>query len=195
MTLLRRAPREVYRVYSEEEFFAETTPHAEHVDAASPGSTERQLQRLAGATVLLVTVGMVGGMIVVSSVSSPASRRRGGARSSTASGSLPPAGDRIARMQASTGMPVAPARRVDEGGTAPHVGPRNQQAGWRRRSLTKPPHRLRPRVAFTQTVSVQDPARVVPSVEAGTPVNVTEPTTGASVASPQPVQIEFGFER
>jgi hypothetical protein len=195
MTLLRRAPREVYRVYSEDEFFAETTPHAEHVDAASPGSTERQLQRLAGATVLLVTVGVVGGMIVVSSVSSPASRRRGGARSSTASGSQPPAGDRIARMQASAGMPDGTGRSVDRGGTAPHVGGRKRQAGWRRRSLTKPPHRVAPRGGVTQTVSVQDPAQVVLSVEAGTPVNVAEPTTGASVASPKPVQIEFGFER
>lgn len=195
MTLLRRAPREVYRVYSEEEFFAETTPHAEDAGAVSPGGNERQLQRLAGATVLLVTVGVVGGMIVVASVSSPASRRRGGARSSAASRFPPPAGDRVARMQASTGMPVAPARRVDRGGTTSHVGGRKQQAGWRRRSLSKPPNRLGPRVAFTQTVSVQDPAQVVLSADAGTPVNVAEPTPGTSAASPQAAQTEFGFER
>ncbi len=181
-------------MYSEEEFFAETTPHAEHVDSASPGST-RQLQRLAGATVLLVTVGVVGGMIVLSGVSSPASRRRGGARPSTANGSLPPAGDRVARMQASTGMPVAPARRVDRGVTAPHVGARKQQAGSRRRSLTEPPHRATPQGEVTQTVNVRDPAQAVLEADAETAVNVAEPTTGASVASPQPVQIEFGFER
>lgn len=182
-------------MYGEEEFFAQTTPHPEHVDAVSPGGTERQLQRLAGATVLLVTVGVVGGMIVVSSVSSPTSRRRGGARSSAAGGSLPPAGDRVARMDASAGMPDAPERRVDRGGTAPHVGGRKQQAGWRGPAFTRPPHRVKPRVAVTQTVSVQDSAKVVLSANAGAPVSVADPTTGASAAAPQPVQTEFGFER
>jgi hypothetical protein len=194
MTLLRRAPREVYRVYSEEEFFAETTPHAEHVDA-SRGNSERQLQRLAGATVLLVTVGVVGGMIVVSIVSSPASRRRGGARSSTASGSLPPAGDRVARMQASAGMPDVRERSVDRRGTAPHVGGREQQASSRRRPLVESPRRVRPHGVVTQTVGVQGPARVLLEADAWVPVRVAEPTAGAPVASPQPAQIEFGFER
>jgi hypothetical protein len=193
MKLLRRAPREVYRVYSEDEFFADTTPHAEHVEAPSPGSTERQLQRLAGATVLLVTVGVVGGMIVLTSVSTPASRRRGDARSSATSGSPPPAGDRMARMDASSGIPAVPERPVDRDGTAPHIGGRKQQAGSRRRALTAPPRRVRPRVAGTQTVSAR--AQAVLSANAGAPVSLAEPATETSAVSPQPVQVEFGFER
>ena len=152
-------------MYSQEEFFADTTPHAEHLDAASPRSTERQLHRLAGATVLLVTVGVVGSMIVVSTVSLPAGRRRSGARALAASGSLPPAGARVA------------------------------QAGLRRRSPAKPPHRVKPQAAVTQIVSVQGPAQVVLEANAGAPVSVAELTTRTSAASPQPVQIEFGFER
>jgi hypothetical protein len=195
MTWLRRAPREVYRVYGEEEFFAETTPHTEPANPTPDGNAEHQLQRLVGATALLVTVGVVGGMIAIASISSSAGRRRSGTRVSAAGGSPLPAGERVARMDASAGMPVAPGRRVDRDSSAPPAGERKRPAGPRRSAPAASPHRLRPRVVVAQIVSAPDSAPVVQVASAGAPVSVTDSMTGTSVASRQPVQAEFGFER
>jgi hypothetical protein len=66
MTLLARAPREVYRVYSEEEFFGEDGLRGGVAGAGlfelvgSPGTGERRLRRLAGVAALAGAVGAVG---------------------------------------------------------------------------------------------------------------------------------------
>jgi hypothetical protein len=67
MTLLRRAPREVYRVYSEEEFFDGVAHEQLFEPILSAERGERRLRRLAGAAMLAGAVGTVGGAIAVDS--------------------------------------------------------------------------------------------------------------------------------
>ncbi len=97
MTLLRRAPREVYRVYDEDEFFA-SAGIGQCGEAPAP-ELEGRAHRVAGVTVLLAAVGAVTGLVVITSLS-PAARagRRAGARLSAdgdAVGSSRPASTRI----------------------------------------------------------------------------------------------------
>jgi len=83
MTLLRRAPREVYRLYGEDEFLscadaggrseATTDSFEVHVPAAG----RRALQRILGTTMLLATAGALGGLIALTTMpSAPRARRR-----------------------------------------------------------------------------------------------------------------------
>jgi hypothetical protein len=86
MTLLRRAPREVYRVYDEEEFFARAD--RDECFGSSDGSGEPRLRRVAGVTVLLAAAGAVGGLIAITSLSAATgARRRVGARRLATTGS------------------------------------------------------------------------------------------------------------
>ncbi len=69
MTLLRRRPRAVYRVYDEDEYLAGVDPlpvWEEEAQGKSPAgelSHGRKLQRLAGAAALTGAVGTVGGVV------------------------------------------------------------------------------------------------------------------------------------
>ncbi len=74
MTLLRRAPREVYRVYGEEEFLASAGMEETFEDLAD--SRDRRMQRLAGATLLVAITGVAGGLVVVTSLPSAAGGTR-----------------------------------------------------------------------------------------------------------------------
>jgi hypothetical protein len=72
MTLVRRRPREVYRVYSEEEYLngagAELAGVGEWpagVEPARHGSGERRLRRVAGVAMLTGAVGAVGGVVAL----------------------------------------------------------------------------------------------------------------------------------
>jgi hypothetical protein len=65
VTLLRRAPREVYRIYSEEEFFDGASGMELFTPTSSSGRGERRLRRLAGAAMLAGAVGMTGGAVVL----------------------------------------------------------------------------------------------------------------------------------
>jgi hypothetical protein len=65
MTLLRRAPREVYRVYSEAEFFDGAAGMELFTPASGSGAGERRLRRLAGAALLAGAVGTMGGAVVL----------------------------------------------------------------------------------------------------------------------------------
>jgi hypothetical protein len=119
MRLLRRAPREVYRVYGEAEFFADAGPAA-HPEPEADGVSERWLRRVIGTTLLLAAAGAVGGVVASAGTPSAPSARRG-IRSSlvAAAGSLV-AGARIhlvagARVHVTRGRPVSRAR-ADRGG-------------------------------------------------------------------------------
>jgi hypothetical protein len=78
MTLLRRAPREVYRVYDEEEFLARTDCEVAFEAVAASG--ERRMKRVLGATTLVAITGVVGGLAVFTSprVAAGGSRRSRG---------------------------------------------------------------------------------------------------------------------
>jgi len=96
MTLLHSAPREVYRVYSEEEFWsiAERQLHQEGpADRSTPGRApdegQRTLRRLAASTVLLTALGTCGVLVTIAAIPSGSrDGHRGAARLLAATGSL-----------------------------------------------------------------------------------------------------------
>lgn len=61
MKLLRRSPREVYRIYDEEEFFADPTRELETV-----AEGRSRLMVVVGALMLLVGIGAFGGLLASS---------------------------------------------------------------------------------------------------------------------------------
>lgn len=76
MVAVRRTQRPVYRVCSEEEFFATPDALADClVPAPQSPSLERRLRRWAGAAALTGAVGAVGGAIAVWAMRSPTDRR------------------------------------------------------------------------------------------------------------------------
>jgi len=62
VTSLRRAPREVYRLYDEEAFFAGADQEERRKSATTPPGG-RRLRRIAGTTTLLAAMGATGGLI------------------------------------------------------------------------------------------------------------------------------------
>jgi hypothetical protein len=189
MTLLRRAPREVYRLYGEEEFFAATPPD-ERIGPLPPGPSGNQLQRLAGATVLLAALGAVGGLIAVTGVASLAgSRRRGSVRLAVATGSVLPTRPDVWRARRSAGVQFARERAMQPAHSA-------RRAGTRARGTVVAPRRRGDRVAITTSGKSASPAPapLQPGATA-MPSGATEMTAGAPVVRRQPVQFEFGFER
>jgi hypothetical protein len=127
MTLLRRRPRAVYRVYSEDEYLAgadpfvdwdaaaeldrdvptaEPTAHRQKPNMRPRGhSRERRLHRLAGAAALTGAVGAVGGVIAVAGLRSHPVTRQIAANISVAAPAAPSV---IARSDSS----VHPVRRA-----------------------------------------------------------------------------------
>jgi hypothetical protein len=204
MTLLRRAPREVYRVYSEEEFFAVGEDALLAGSAASAGLSEpavsvgagdRRLRRLAGAAALAGAVGAVGATLAVTD-----SRPAGGAASRTVTDTDPLLSARArvstsavasARPRAGRSpLPVRPSpaaavamsqRAPGEHRRAPHVGdmPRERTEGARRYAALTP-----------RAVSDAELAR--PSAAA---IDVARVSAAAVAVTSQPQHAEFGFER
>jgi hypothetical protein len=178
MTLLRRAPREVYRVYSEEEFFA-IADRDERFD--SSGATgERRLHRVAGATVLLAVTGAVGGLIAIASLSAATGARRRVGASRLASTrpfiSAPATRSRVLRESHGVGR----ARRPD-----PHRQRDARRAG--------------PARAVPRSLAVATPvrsARPTASAAVATAARPLRMTASSAAAAPQASgQSEFGFER
>lgn len=184
MTLLRRAPREVYRVYDEEEFFA-ADAREEHVQAAAPGTGVRWPQRVAGATVLLAVTAAVGGVVAIAGTR-PArgGGRRAGASLLAATGSLVSARARVWRAPAGSG------------------GPRRQGSP-SRRARDVPPSWARARVAIGARAEARP--RLASASPRLRPVQVEAAVASARVAQPAAVSAsagvrvpgpaEFGFER
>ena len=194
MTLLRRAPREVYRVYGEEEFFA-AAARDERFELTG-GRGERRRHRVAGATVLLAATGAVGGLIALTSLSAATSaRRRVGAGLLTATRSF--ASSRATRVQV---WRERPSRRLSPAELR-EPGPRS----------ARPDSASCPRTSTRRPVSTGQPARAVPraspperrprgggraqspqmAAAAAQPVQVT----ASAAPPPRSGQSEFGFER
>jgi hypothetical protein len=186
MAVLRRAKREVYRVYSEEEFLSPThTPTDWSVSPAEGAPRERPLRRLAGIAALTGAVGTVVGAIALAGVGS----RSAGLRV-TASAAPRPAAARP------TSAPVAGAHRN-----------RSPRAG-----RGAHPHDVHGRAA--RSVSGHRPAGYRPArrrrdidslarrtqLPSGTAVTAERESVASAQASAQataraPVRSEFGFER
>jgi hypothetical protein len=219
MTLLGRAPREVYRVYTEEEFFGADEIFACGEDglgggvasagpfapAGPSGMRERRLRRLAGVAAL---AGAVGATFAATGPWAPA----GAGRRAVADSRVAAPTRTVARAS------VPGARRADE--AAPPVRRQLADAGLLRpRGEHLRPGALRdaapirrwrggeyaPRYADAVLTSRTAPAPALARPN-GAPVDVasanaapvdvaTTTAIGASATTPQPQHAEFGFER
>jgi hypothetical protein len=114
MTLLQRTPREVYRVFDEDEFLVRGAP--EHHSASPPQlGAQRRLRRIAGTTVLVAATGAVGGLLALAGMFSVSgNRRRAGARrfaATASSGALRSASSHVAAAGAPRGLTVSGGSR------------------------------------------------------------------------------------
>jgi len=187
MTLLRRAPREVYRVYGEEEFFA-CAGGDERLEVAASGMGERRrLQRVAGAAMLLAAVGAVGGLIAITSLSPVAGDgRRVGAGLLAATGSLvasPAARAHVWRERAGSDGPRHRSVRDRQADRRSAPDPRADRARSVRRAGA--PHMM-------AAVALRQPSA---PIEAAAPASVARLTARASAGPQRSGQSEFGFER
>ena len=181
MRLPRRAPREVYRVYGEEEFFAAAHEPPPWSAPESASDARAHLHRIAGATMLLAVIGAIGGLIAAASLTSVGgSRRRSGARRVAGlTGSLRSTRPLVDARSEHSSLSRAP-RRVSR------RPPRWDSAELLRHSRASvsrvtPPRALRERISTGEVAAPAQSAREVP-----------EPS--GSVAAPS-AQAQFGFER
>jgi hypothetical protein len=212
MTLLG-APREVYRVYGEEEFFARVErelslgPSAgERIDAAPSAAGGRMLRRAVGPTLLLAVIGAVGGLVAMTAV--PSSSRRGRRAGAAAGGARPLAatGSLVASPGAGVQVWRAPRDRVDPGGPLTREwqvgrGQAVRSAATATQRQPSPAGTL-PAGAAASASGVTAPAtelaastlaaRPSPAPSAGV---AAHPVTAAPAQSPPQGQAEFGFER
>ena len=170
MNMLRGAPREVYRVYGEAEFFADGA-RVHRFEPAGQRTGERWLRLVIGTTLLLAAAGAVGGVIASAGVH-PAARAERASRSA---------------LLAAAGSLVARARlHVTRGRT-----PRPAQAGGE--SHGQRPRRVRrartsaPRASIPVAASTQASYASAPAAPAAPPAAPTTPRP--------PSPSEFGFER
>jgi hypothetical protein len=200
MMRVRRAPREVYRVYSEEEFFGEDELLAGGVAderrVRSAGGADQRWHTAAGVTIAAAAIGAIGGLVALTWVASaPRGGRRATAGLRAAAGSLAPS--RLAGTHVWKGPSNAD-------------GPRPRGVTMRRIAAAKPsrragtPARARRspgvgvREQFTQTVamaptSYEAAAVARPLASAGA---VSAPTAALQPLHPtHPAASEFGFER
>jgi hypothetical protein len=197
MTVLRRASREVYRVYGEYEFLARVADHQD-VEPAVPASSQRSLHRVAGTTMLLAAAGMVGGLVALTSLSTGT-----GARRRIATGLLAANGSRSARSRRSARLAPAEVWREAAGAR----GSYRRGAQEPRTSRVRVPRHVAQPARFrldrpNPTVMTAD--RTVPVADEAQPrsapieaVTSTSSAVATAVAS-QPQrsgQPEFGFER
>jgi hypothetical protein len=198
MTVLRRTPREVYRVYGEDEFLAHIADHRD-IEPAAPASAQRLLHRVAGTTMLLAAAGIVGGLVALTSLSSGT-----GARRRIASGLLAANGSRSARFRRSARLAPAEVWREAAGARGSYRrGAREPMTSRVRagRHAARRPARLPldrpepPVITADRTVPVADEAqpRSAP-IEAATSTSSAVATAVAS-RSRRSGQSEFGFER
>jgi hypothetical protein len=191
MMLLRREPREVYRVYSEDEFFE--CAAADEPSVATATGAERR-HRAAGVTMLLAAVGAVGGLIAIASLTPAArsGRRTGGllaaARPSAAS-----------RLQSA----LVWRQSANAAGLRPRSAPpRQMPRAHRSRRVTAPARgtvaaRSHNRVARVPAVPILAPAqqRLQVVAAAGRVEVATSAPVGRNPSPSRSGASEFGFER
>jgi hypothetical protein len=187
MKLLRRAPREVYRVYGEAEFFADAG-RVSHPEPEADSVSERWLRRVIGTTLLLAAAGAVGGVVASASAPSAPGARRGMRSSLVAAAGSLVAGARVrlgtgARIHRPRGLPLSRAR-TDRAGAGdlrarPH---RAGSVGERGAGEHIPP--LAPGAEVEST-----------PIRAAVPASTARATVAAPAASRHLGRAEFGFER
>jgi hypothetical protein len=197
MTLLRRAPREVYRVYGEQEFL-EGADHAEalpplaracedrraNARSAAPGGGGRHLRRVTGTALLVGAVGAVGAVTAASGLLSGRGpgRRIGESRRASL-------GPLVASHVSRAPIWRARAPRTLRSALRPASQPMRTGQGLavvRRRGLARGGRRPGVEIAVERP---QHPPAVQASVAGLTA------TAGAPAGAQRPMHPEFGFER
>jgi hypothetical protein len=185
MTLLQRSPREVYRVYDEDEFLAGAG--SDDCLALPVQAAEQRLHRVAGVTVLLTALGAVAALVTLAATSSTTGGRRGGAALLAASGtagSLRTVGAHVWQQSPGT-RPPRPARgEVDL--PLDSRAARARRAGGAREQGTE--------------IEASNPASSAAPAAPALPAEAAPMTASAALrpeASPKArsAQPEFGFER
>jgi hypothetical protein len=186
MTLLRRAPREVYRVYTEDEFLADAT--CEELFPTSGRAVSSRRLRFAGTTLLLAAAGAVGGLVVLTSMQ-PLSggRRRERPRPVMTSGLL--ASVRAQHLNVRRQRGAAGVDGPGRGSVSRHIARRQSRA-----SVVRARKHRHDVAAPSELARVRTSAPVTqrPAVEVVANVGA-QPTVAAAVG--EPGQAEFGFER
>jgi hypothetical protein len=200
MMRVRRAPREVYRVYSEDEFFGEDELLAGGVTderhVRSAGGADQRWHTAAGVTIAAAAIGAIGGVVALTWVASaPRGGRRATAGLLAAASSLAPshlAGTHVWRgpSNAEGARPrEMTVRRVAVARASRRAGAPVRAVSARRPPVVGTREQVTQTVAMTPT-SYEAAAVARPLASAGA---VSAPT-----AAPQPAHpavSEFGFER
>lgn len=196
MTLLQRAPREVYRVFDEEEFLARVA-HEPRTEPAAAAAAGRRLRRIGGATVLLAATGAVGGLLAMAGVlSASGTRRRAGVRrlaSTASSGALQWPTAHVG------GARVVRDRTISSGSRDLGEHPQTNHARVSRppRSALRSLVKHRPAVVLSasrsMSVAVVSEQRSTPSEVA--PSRSNRPATVGASQPRRSGRSEFGFER
>jgi hypothetical protein len=204
--LRRRAPREVYRVYDEDEFldgagdeeFFEPVEPVKPVKpvepvklgepAASAGTGERRLRRLAGAAMLVGAVGTVGGAIAIN-ISRPA---RGAARRTSPSSPVATRSYITTMTRASASVhPSAAGHHVSSAQAPPsHPVAHASHGGGGRRRAGRKDVAWRGHARGARRNAAVGQGLATPAMLARSEVSVSEPA-----APPRAEHAEFGFER
>jgi hypothetical protein len=170
MAILRRTPRAVYRVYSQDDYLA----GADQLDSRDPSpvagvSRERLLRRLAGAAVLTGAVGATAGVIVLAGIRERSTDRQVAVNRLPRSQAVPP--------PAASNSSI----RADRPGAGPHDAAARRSAADRRKLIRRrrSPYAVPASLTRRKFASVRGSAR-----------NVLNETAGKPTA-----QSEFGFER
>lgn len=199
MRLPRRAPREVYRVYDEDEFFARADHDERLLEPSASGIGERRLRRVAGATALLAVSGAVLGLVAIAGLPAPSgTRRRAGTNLLAATGS-------IAASRASLGQPRRePATSAASGRQSVRESASSRARVPVRRASPSPSPSVRARAAepprrtlasAQQTTVIAMSPRGAASEAAASPSQPLRTMASAAAAQQRSGQAEFGFER
>ncbi len=193
---VRRAPREVYRVYSEDEFFGEETLAGEAVEGchvAPVGGGDTRWHAAAGATIAAAAIGAIGGLIALT-WSAPAPR--GGRRVLfAAAGSL--SSSHLAGVQ----VWRVPSRAESQRRRRATVRASAAVQAWRGAGMPVRAAGTRRSRGSAARQAVEQMGVMTPAIYEATAVSrssVSATAMSAGPASPQPAHVaasEFGFER
>jgi hypothetical protein len=191
MTVLQRRPREVYRVFDEDDFFLRGAGES-RATPAMPLAAESRARRYVVAAALMAATGALGGLLAVANVLSvPGSRRRAGGRRFAAT---TPVGAWASSSTRAETVAVAPQ---------PTLSRPSSHAGARERSRrVRPSHRPRLHARSALARRVVGPGRA-PALTTVAPAAAATSVPAAAYGSlapagseqPRPDGPEFGFER
>lgn len=183
--LLRRAPREVYRVYDAEEFLADA--RVDEITEAAPQAPPRRRKgarwrhQIAGAMMFVSAMSALGALLAVVGLSSIGSGRRARSGPRTTAGSTETAQVSRVRPGLERAAPGAPPRRA-----------RMRRA--RRHDPTRSAHRPDGDSQARASAAAASPRPRVQGIPARA-VEVAHLLARASAGQAGPRPAEFGFER